>query len=151
MSNSKAWKKLFQGKLSLLSYVSHYFLASHAHGQSLRVCWCEPSHVSRSSICIYKHAPGFKLVGASTTTSAGWSGPRLWKQPLLHLIYFCKISHLFRTESLLGTHDCPLTLQTKLQDSPGLPTTTLIPNNFDTELDSVDPEEFCCTEKQWWK
>ena len=80
------------------------------------------------------------------------------------------ISHLFSTESLLGTHDCPLTLQTKLQDSPGLnsiwdfikqflgahslqrnnvlkverpylPTTTLMPNNFDTELDSVDPGE----------
>jgi len=128
-----------------------FFFPSHAHGQSLRVCWCEPSHVSCSSICVYKHAPGFKLVGASTTTSAGWSGPRLRKHPLLHLIYFCKISHLFRTESLLGTHDCPLTLQTKLQDSPGLPTTTLMPNNFATEIASVDPDEFCCTEKQWWK
>jgi len=27
-------------------------------------------------------------------------------------------------------------------ERPYLPTTTLIPNNFDTELDSVDPAEY---------
>lgn len=120
------------------------FIPFHAQGQSLRVCWCEPSHVRRSSICMYKHAPGFKLRGASSTTSAGWSGPRLGKQPLLHLIYFCKISHLFSSESLLGTHDCPFAPHTELHDSPCLPKRTLMPANLDPQsldpqFDSVDP------------
>jgi hypothetical protein len=62
--------------------------------------------------------------------------------------YISAKSHICSRQRACSEHDCPLTLQTKLQDSPGLPTTTLMPNNFDTELGSVDPEEFCCTEKQ---
>lgn len=66
---SKTWWIHLANRDCLLSVCNAAWLAffswtgrewgHHAHGQSLLVCWCDPSHETKDSVWVYKHAPGF--------------------------------------------------------------------------------------------
>lgn len=126
---------------------SHY-----AQGHSLLVCWWEPSQDNTDAWEVYKQAPGFRSLGASSTTSAGWSAPTLATHPPLQLKYLCIVSHWLSSINLLGTQDWPLDLHNESHDSPRLPMTILIPANLASACTAEAPpeDELDGIEKQWW-